>query len=119
MSLGSGNVFSSEPFSLFAFTGTGPSLVDYIVTSPLGVDSSGRVGYISDFTFGGSYKYFAFGTSTLGHIGDNDEQELTAVATVPEPSTVALIGIALLSFLGLGVTEPTLLRRRAELSRHF
>jgi hypothetical protein len=94
---------AGEPFTLGSFTGTAPTLVNNVLTP--GAGPAGTVGYEAFFTFGTAYKYYAFGASTEAIAAGNDDQELTAVAAVPDSgSTIALLSSAL---LGL-----SLLRRR-------
>ena len=84
---------SGEPFTLGTFTGTAPFSVNNVVTP--GAGPGGTVGYIADFTFGSAYRYYAFGASTEAGIAGNIDQELSGVASVPEPMTwvLMLIGI--------------------------
>ena len=89
---------AGEPFTLGSFTGTAPTTVNNVVNGPNGV------GYEADFTFSNSYKYYAFGASTIAFQQGNSDQELSAVAAlaVPEPETYALMlaGLATLGFVG-------------------
>jgi hypothetical protein len=98
---------SNEPFTLGSFTGTAPTRVDNILTpGTSGGNPDGTVGYIADFTFGSAYTEFAFGTSTFaGPL--NEEQELSAVAAIPEPATWAMMT------LGVGMIGFAMRRRRA------
>jgi hypothetical protein len=90
---------ASEPFTLASFTGTAPSRVNNVL-SP-GAGPGGTVGYIADFGFGGAYKYYAFGASSVAFAQGNTDQELSAVsAGVPEPATWAMM---LLGFVGVGL----------------
>ena len=86
---------SGEPFTLGSFTGTAPSAVNNVITG------AGGVGYEADFSFAGSYKYFAFGASTVAFQQGNSDQELSAVAAIPEPETYALMlgGLGALGFV--------------------
>jgi hypothetical protein len=86
-----------EPFTLGTFTGTAPTSVNNVLTP--GAGPAGTVGYIADFDFGTAYKYYAFGASTEAFQAGNTDQELSAVATVPEPSTWAMM---IIGFAGLG-----------------
>jgi hypothetical protein len=88
---------SGEPFTLGTFTGTAPTLVNNVLTP--GAGPAGTVGYIADFDFGAAYKDYAFGASTVAFAQGNADQELSAVSTVPEPSTWAML---LLGFAGIG-----------------
>jgi len=84
-----------EPFTLNTFFGTGPTLVNNVLTGVSG--PGGTVGYEAFFTFGTAYKYYAFGASTRAIRDGNLDQELTAVAAaVPEPSSLVLLGLGLL-----------------------
>ena len=95
-------VGAGEPFTLGTFTGTAPTTVNNVVNGPNGV------GYEADFAFGGSYKYYAFGASTVAFDQGNADQELSAVAAVvPEPETYALM------MAGLGILGLVARRRRA------
>lgn len=85
---------AGEPFTLGAFTGTAPTSVNNVVNGPNGV------GYEADFSFGSSYKYYAFGASTIAIRQGNVDQELSAVAAVPEPESYALM-LGGLAALGL------------------
>jgi hypothetical protein len=87
---------SGEPFTLGTFTGTAPTTVNNIVNGPNGV------GYEADFTFSNSYKYYAFGASTIAFQQGNSDQELSAIAAVPEPESYALMlaGLAAIGFAG-------------------
>jgi hypothetical protein len=96
-----------EPFTLGTFTGTAPTRVNNVL-SP-GAGPSGTVGYIADFTFGASYKMFAFGASSEAVGAGNADQELSAVASIsgttrgggiPEPATwaILIIGFGTLGF---------------------
>jgi PEP-CTERM motif-containing protein len=88
---------SGEPFTLGTFTGTAPTTVNNVVNGPNGV------GYEADFTFANSYKYYAFGASTVAFDQGNSDQELSAVAAtaaVPEPESVVLM-LAGLAAIGL------------------
>jgi hypothetical protein len=89
---------SGEPFTLGSFTGTAPTTVNNVVNGPNGV------GYEADFTFSNSYKYYAFGASTVAFDQGNSDQELSAVAAaaVPEPESYALMlaGLVAIGFVG-------------------
>lgn len=86
---------SGEPFTLGSFSGTAPNAVNNVITG------AGGVGYQADFSFAGAYKYYAFGASTVAFQQGNSDQELSAVAAVPEPETYALMlaGLAALGFV--------------------
>lgn len=91
---------TGEPFTLGNFTGTAPTSVNDVVTP--GTGPNGIVGYEANFSFGQAYQYYAFGASTEAVNSGNADQELSAVAAVPEPSTLALAGLGLASLLALG-----------------
>ncbi len=84
-----------EPFTLGAFNGTAPSRVNNVLTP--GAGPAGTVGYEADFSFGAGYKYYAFGASTVAFAQGNSDQELSAIAGIPELGTWAmmLIGFGL------------------------
>jgi hypothetical protein len=90
---------AGEPFTIGSSSGTAPTNVNNIVNGPNGV------GYEADFTFSSSYKYYAFGASTVAFDQGNSDQELSAVgatAAVPEPETYALMlaGLAAIGSIG-------------------
>jgi hypothetical protein len=94
---------SGEPFKLGTFTGTAPTVVNNVLTP--GAGPGGTVGYEADFSFGQSYKFFAFGASTVAFNSGNADQELSAVGSllstaVPEPATWLLPATALAGLLG-------------------
>jgi hypothetical protein len=68
-----------EPFTLGTFNGTAPTTVNNVLTP--GAGPGGTVGYIAFFTFGTTYKFFAFGASTEGINSGNADSELSAVGT--------------------------------------
>lgn len=76
---------ASEPFTIGSFTGTAPTRVNNVINGPNGV------GYEADFSFSGSYKFYAFGASTVAFAQGNADQELSAIAAVPEPDSLALL----------------------------
>ncbi len=89
---------SGEPFTLGDFTGTAPTKVNNIST---GAFKNGQTGYIADFSFSTAYKYYEFGSSTVAIASGNADQELSAVAAVPEPETygMMLMGLGLMGFV--------------------
>jgi hypothetical protein len=88
-----------EPFTLGTFTGTAPSSVNNVLTP--GAGPGGTVGYEANFTFGTAYQFYAFGASTEAFTALNTDQELSGVGTVPEPTTVLLLAIALPGLLAV------------------
>ncbi|SDJ65344.1 PEP-CTERM protein-sorting domain-containing protein [Bradyrhizobium lablabi] len=89
---------SGEPFFLSANAGsTDPTRVNVVQTP--GAGPAGVVDYITDFTFSQAYQYYAFGASDVAVASGNNDQELTAVAAIPEPSTWAMM---ILGFFGVG-----------------
>jgi hypothetical protein len=84
---------TSEPFTLGTFSGTAPLFVNNVVTDACYVsnDVNNCVGYIAFFDFGTTYKYYAFGASTVA-TGSNPDQELSAVGTGPAAITQTLRG---------------------------
>jgi hypothetical protein len=86
---------SGAPFTLGTFTGTAPSVVDNVLTP--GTGPNGVVGYEADFSFGQSYKFYAFGASTEAINSGNTDQELSAVGSLsaPEPAsiTIGMVGL--------------------------
>ena len=89
---------SGEPFFLAGNAGTTDPTRVNVVQTP-GAGPNGVVDYITDFTFSQSYKYYLFGASDVAVLSGNDDQELTAVAAIPEPSTWAMM---ILGFFGVG-----------------
>jgi hypothetical protein len=92
---------AGEPFTLLTSTGTAPTTVNNVITG------AGGVGYEADFHFSTAYKYYAFGASTVAIAQGNADQELSAVAAVPEPETYAM------ALAGLGVIGWVARRARA------
>lgn len=88
---------TGEPFTLGTFTGTAPTSVNNVLTP--GNGPGGAVGYEANFNFSQAYQYYAFGASTEAVNSGNADQELSAVAAVPEPSMIALAGLGLISLL--------------------
>ena len=101
---------ASEPFTLGSTTGTDPYRVNYVETP--GAGPGGTVGYEAFFNFGTAYKYYAFGSSSFA-IGANNDQELTAVAAIPETSTWAMM---ILGFAGVGFLA---YRRKSKVAFRF
>jgi hypothetical protein len=95
-------------FTLNAYTGTAPTLLNNTVTAGLG-STVGNIGYEEYFTFPSAYAYFKFlpSTLTLTAPGGENELELSAVGlgvpsqtilntAVPEPAEFMLLGGGLL-----------------------
>jgi hypothetical protein len=86
---------AGEPFTLATFTGTAPTRVNNVLTP--GAGPNGTVGYEADFTFAQAYKFYKFGASTEAINSGNEDQELSAVGTVPEPAswpvTLLIVGV--------------------------
>jgi hypothetical protein len=89
---------AGEPFTLGSFTGTAPTRVNNVLTP--GAGPAGTVGYEADFSFGQSYRYYAFGASTEAFNAGNTDQELSAVGAVPEPTTWLLLCTGLAGVAG-------------------
>jgi hypothetical protein len=89
---------SGEPFTLGSFTGTAPYLVNNVLTP--GAGPGGTVGYEAFFKFSESYKYYEFGSSTMAINSGNPDQELSAVGTTPEPSSLLLVGSGFMALAG-------------------
>jgi hypothetical protein len=103
------------PFTLNAYTGTAPDLLNNKTTAGLG-STVGNIGYEEYFTFASTYTYFKFLPSTLSLApGGENELELSAVGIgVPSPAILATAtpepsGIML---LGGGVLALACFRRR-------
>jgi hypothetical protein len=90
---------AAEPFTLNTYTGTAPTTVNNVVTGACG-PQGGCVGYQADFSFTNAYQQYAFGPSTVAIAQGNSDQELSAVAQIPEPETYAmlLVGLGLIGF---------------------
>jgi hypothetical protein len=84
---------AGEPFTLDNTSGTAPFRVNNVLTP--GAGPGGTVGYEADFSFGQSYKFYAFGASTIAFNAGNPDQELSGVASLPEPSTWLLFAVGL------------------------
>jgi hypothetical protein len=106
---------SGEPFTLGStpgvdYFGTAPTRVNNVKTPGAFNDAGGgTVGYIADFHFSNPYSVYAFGTSTIAG-PSNPEQEFSAVASIPEPASWALM------ILGFGGAGAALRRRRQALA---
>lgn len=81
---------TGEPFTLGTHSGTGPLIVNNVLTP--GAGPGGTVGYEAFFDFGTAYKYYAFGASTIAMAQGNTDQELSAVGTGPAAITHPLLG---------------------------
>jgi hypothetical protein len=104
-------VGSAPPFTLGTFTGTGPFQVNNVLTP--GAAALYTVGYEADFKFAKAYRWYSFGASTAALAGGNQDEEISAVASLdptpvpttfgstPEPSTFvgALIGGCLIGLI--------------------
>jgi hypothetical protein len=89
---------AGEPFTLGTFSGTAPLSVNNVLTP--GAGPGGTVGYEAHFSFGTSYKFYAFGASMEAFNSGNADQELSAVGAavatpVPEPATMSLTVLGL------------------------
>lgn len=82
-----------EPFTLGTFSGTAPSTVNNVLTP--GAGPGGTVGYEAEFDFSTAYQFYAFGASMEAIGAANADQELSAVATTPEPSSLLLLATGL------------------------
>jgi hypothetical protein len=105
-------VSNNGPYTLGSFTGTAPSKVDNVLMTT-GHGPGGTVGYIADFKFANSYKFYAFGPSTEAVNRNNTDQELSGVSgapAVPEPATWAMM---LVGLSAIGVAMRTARRRGA------
>jgi len=83
-----------EPFT--AVTGPGPLMRVNNVLTP-GAGPHGTVGYIADFELPRGFRYLKFEASTFARAAGDVQPEFTAVAnTVPEPTSLSLLGTALI-----------------------
>ena len=83
-----------EPFTVV--TGPGPLMVNNVLTP--GAGPHGAVGYIADFELARGFRYLKFEASTFARAAGDAQPEFTAVAnTVPEPTSLSLLGTALIS----------------------
>lgn len=104
---------SDQHFTLGTWSGTAPTLINNTLTlgnepaftcagSPvLGRGASGYIGYEEYFTFSSAYQFYGFRTSSLANTFTQEQPaerdfEISAVAaSVPEPSTLILLGLGL------------------------
>jgi hypothetical protein len=96
-------------FTLNAFTGTAPTLLNNTITPGLG-SSAGNIGYEEYFSFSSSYSHFRFAPSTLTLTTGENETELSAVGigtpsptiistATPEPASFLFVGAGLAAWL--------------------
>ena len=87
---------ATEPFTLGTFIGTAPVTVNNVLSVGSGIGPGGTVGYEANFVFGTGYQYYRFDASSVAVAAGNTEPEFSGIASVPEPSTMLLLGSGLI-----------------------